>query len=254
MKAIEFEAARQVEVIESGGKVEQETRLFDSDHGQTRAMRSKEEAHDYRYFPDPDLLPLDLEREWVDDLKKNLPELPDDLKRRFVEQYGITSYDAGVLVGEKESAQFFEEVANGRDGKLVANWIMGEFFGALNKSGLSVLDSPISSDQLGGLIDRLADGTLSGRLAKEVFEIMFKDGGDADQIIEEKGLKQVTDSKAIDALIDEVIFTHPDKVAEYRGGKDKLMGWFVGQVMKASNGKANPGTVNTALLNKLNKD
>ena len=251
MRAIEYEAERQVEIIEDGGTVDQETRLFDPTRGETRSMRSKEEAHDYRYFPDPDLLPLEFEQAWVGELKASLPELPDALKARFVEEYGLSAYDAGVLVGEQESAAFFEDVAKGRDGKMAANWVTGEFFGALNKAGLGIGESPVTAAQLGGLIDRVSDGTVSGRLAKEVFEFMFESGQDADTIIEEKGLKQVTDTGAIEGIIDEVMAANPDKVEEFRGGKDKLMGWFVGQVMKASQGKANPAAVNKALAQKL---
>ena len=251
MRAIEYESQRQVNIIEGGNKVDQETRLFDSQKGETRPMRSKEEAHDYRYFPDPDLLPLKFEQSWVDKIKTSLPELPDSLKSRFIEQYGISSYDSGVLVGEQESAIYFESVANGRDGKLAANWVTGELFGALNKAGLDISSTPVSAVQLGGLIDRISDGTLSGRLAKEVFELMFESGRDADKIIEEKGLKQVTDEQAILDIIDKVFSLNPDKVEEYQSGKVKLMGWFVGQVMQASQGKANPAAVNKVLKEKL---
>ena len=251
MRAIEYESQRQVNIIEGGNKVDQETRLFDSQKGETRSMRSKEEAHDYRYFPDPDLLPLKFEQSWVDKIKTSLPELPDSLKSRFIEQYGISSYDSGVLVGEQESAIYFESVANGRDGKLAANWVTGELFGALNKAGLDISSTPVSAVQLGGLIDRISDGTLSGRLAKEVFELMFESGRDADEIIEEKGLKQVTDEQAILDIIDKVFSLNPDKVEEYQSGKVKLMGWFIGQVMQASQGKANPAAVNKVLKEKL---
>ncbi len=251
MRAIEYESQRQVNIIEGGNKVGQETRLFDSQKGETRSMRSKEEAHDYRYFPDPDLLPLKFEQSWVDKIKTSLPELPDSLKSRFIEQYGISSYDSGVLVGEQESAIYFESVANGRDGKLAANWVTGELFGALNKAGLDISSTPVSAVQLGGLIDRISDGTLSGRLAKEVFELMFESGRDADEIIEEKGLKQVTDEQAILDIIDKVFSLNPDKVEEYQSGKVKLMGWFIGQVMQASQGKANPAAVNKVLKEKL---
>jgi len=251
MRAIEYESQRQVNIIEGGNKVDQETRLFDSQKGETRSMRSKEEAHDYRYFPDPDLLPLKFEQSWVDKIKTSLPELPDSLKSRFIEQYGISSYDSGVLVGEQESAIYFESVANGRDGKLAANWVTGELFGALNKAGLDISSTPVSAVQLGGLIDRISDGTLSGRLAKEVFELMFESGRDADKIIEEKGLKQVTDEQAILDIIDKVFSLNPDKVEEYQSGKVKLMGWFIGQVMQASQGKANPAAVNKVLKEKL---
>ena len=251
MRAIEYEAARQVEVIEDGGTIDQETRLFDSARGETRSMRSKEEAHDYRYFPDPDLLPLEFEQSWVDELAASLPELPDARKARFMADFGLKAYDAGVLVGDQDFAGFFEAVAEGRDGKLAANWVTGELFGALNKAGKSITESPVTAAQVGTLIDRVSDGTLSVRLAKEVFEFMFESGRDADDIIEENGLKQVTDSGAIEVVIDQVMTDNPDKVEEYRAGRDKLMGWFVGQVMKASQGKANPAAVNKALSEKL---
>jgi len=252
MKALEYEAIRQVEILEEGGKIDQETRLFDSDQGVTRTMRSKEEAHDYRYFPDPDLLPLDLDPVWVEQLRKELPELPDAKKERFMAEYGLSADDSGVLVGERETAEYFELVAEERDGKLAANWVMGELFAALNAAALDISASPVSAAQLGGLVDRVADKTLSRRIAKEVFEIMFESGGEADEIIEARGLKQVSDSGAIEAVVDQIIADNPDKVAEYKGGKDKLMGWFVGQVMKASQGKANPQMANEALSKKLN--
>jgi aspartyl-tRNA(Asn)/glutamyl-tRNA(Gln) amidotransferase subunit B len=238
--------------LEEGGKIDQETRLFDSDRGVTRTMRSKEEAHDYRYFPDPDLLPLDLDPVWVEQLRKELPELPDAKKERFMAEYGLSADDSGVLVGERETAEYFELVAEERDGKLAANWVMGELFAALNAAALDISASPVSAAQLGGLVDRVADKTLSRRIAKEVFEIMFESGGEADEIIEARGLKQVSDSGAIEAVVDQIIADNPDKVAEYKGGKDKLMGWFVGQVMKASQGKANPQMANEALSKKLN--
>ena len=252
MKALEYEAIRQVEILEVGGKIDQETRLFDSGKGETRSMRSKEEAHDYRYFPDPDLLPVDLEADWVEELKRELPELPDAKKERFIDVYGLSVEEAGVLVAEKEIAEYFESVADGRDGKLAANWVTGELFGALNATGLDITASPVSALSLGGLVDRVADKTLSRRIAKEVFEIMFDTGGEADSIIEDRGLKQVTDTGAIEAVVEQVISDNPGKVAEYKGGKDKLMGWFVGQVMKASQGKANPQIANEILSQKLN--
>ena len=251
MKALEYEAERQVEILEDGGKIAQETRLFDANQGVTRTMRSKEEAHDYRYFPDPDLLPLKLDADWVEELRAALPELPDARKQRFMADYGLGVDDAGVLVAENYIAEYFEQVALGRDGKLAANWVMGELFGALNTAGLEISASPVSAEQLGGLVDRVADKTLSRRIAKEVFEIMFESGQGADTIIDERGLKQVSDSGAIDAVVDQVIADNPDKVAEYKGGKDKLIGWFVGQVMKASQGKANPQMANDALKKKL---
>jgi aspartyl-tRNA(Asn)/glutamyl-tRNA(Gln) amidotransferase subunit B len=240
-----------VKILEDGGKIAQETRLFDANQGVTRTMRSKEEAHDYRYFPDPDLPPLELDAAWVEELRAELPELPDAKKQRFITEFGLGAYDAGVLVGDRESAEFFEQVARGRDGKLAANWVTGEFFAALNAAGLAISASPVSADQLGGLIDRVADNTLSRRIAKEVFEIMFAGGQDADAIIDARGLKQVSDSGAIDAVVEQIIADNPDKVADYKGGKDKLIGWFVGQVMKASQGKANPQMANEALKKKL---
>jgi len=214
-------------------------------------MRSKEEAHDYRYFPDPDLLPLEFEQAWVDAIAASLPELPDDRKARFVEALGLSPYDAGVLVAEKEVANYFEAVATGRDAKVAANWITGDLFGALNKAGRDVADSPIAVTDLGALIDLIADDTISGRIAKDVFDEMFKTGRAPGEIVEEKGLRQVTDSGAIEAIVDAVMEFNQDKVAEYRGGKDKLLGFFVGQVMKQSQGKANPKIVNDLLKKKL---
>lgn len=251
MRAIDYEIERQIELVESGGAVVQETRLFDSGAGETRSMRSKEEAHDYRYFPDPDLLPLELDAAWIEEIKAGLPELPDEKKARLVGDYGLSPYDASVLVGEAENADFFEAVTQGRDAKIAANWVTGSLFGALNKAGLDVADSPISASQLGGLIDLIEDATISGRIAKDVFEIMFETGGDASIIVEEQGLTQVTDTGAIEAVIDEVMVAHADKVGEFRAGKEKLFGFFVGQVMRASNGKANPAAVNELLKDKL---
>ncbi|MBI1273753.1 MAG: Asp-tRNA(Asn)/Glu-tRNA(Gln) amidotransferase subunit GatB [Alphaproteobacteria bacterium] len=255
MQAIEYEARRQVEILEAGGKIDQETRLWDTQKGETRAMRSKEEAHDYRYFPDPDLLPLKLDAKWVDDIRVTLPELPDEKKARFVAEYGISVYDAGVLAAEREVADFYEQVAKGpagaRDGKLAANWVTGSLFGALNEAGKGVSESPVSAAQIGGLIDLIADNTISGRIAKDVFAEMFSTGRDAAAIVEEKGLRQVTDTGAIEAEIDKVLAANADKVAEYRGGKDKLFGFFVGQVMKATGGKANPAALNDLLGKKL---
>ena len=251
MAAIEYEARRQIEVLEEGGSIKQETRLWDTTKGVTRSMRSKEEAHDYRYFPDPDLLPLVLDPVWVEEIKKTLPELPDDKKQRFITDYKLSPYDAGVLVAEQAKAEFYERVAKGRDPKLASNWVTGDFFGALNKAGKDIGDSPVSAEALGGLIDLIADNTISGRIAKEVFEEMFATGKAASAIVEEKGLRQVTDTGAIEAVIDDVLAKNPDKVAEYRGGKDKLFGFFVGQTMKASGGKANPALVNEILKAKL---
>ena len=251
MKAIEVEARRQVAAIEGGGSVALETRLFDAERGLTRAMRSKEEAHDYRYFPDPDLLPLTLDPAWVEAERARLPELPDARKARFMGDYGLSAYDAGVLVAARETADYFETVAAGRDGKQAANWVTGALFGALNRAGLGIERSPVPAAALGALIDRVADGTVSKRSAGDVFEIMVSTGRDADAIIEEQGLRQVSDTGAIAALVDRVIADNPDKVADYRGGRVKLMGWFVGQTMKASGGKANPRAVNEALRARL---
>ena len=251
MLAIEAEAKRQVAVWESGGVVAQETRLFDVPRGETRSMRSKEDAHDYRYFPDPDLLPLVLDEDWVAALKAGLPELPDAKRARFVSQYGLPVYDAGVLVAEQATADFFEVVAKGRDAKLAANWMMGDFFAALNRTGATIETSPVSADDLGGLIDLIADDTINGRIAKEVLEAMVETGKDAATIVDEKGLRQVTDTGAIDDAVDKVMAANADKVAEFRGGKDKLFGFFVGQVMKAMAGKGNPAMVNEALKRKL---
>ncbi|MEM7122346.1 MAG: Asp-tRNA(Asn)/Glu-tRNA(Gln) amidotransferase subunit GatB [Pseudomonadota bacterium] len=250
-RAIEYEAMRQIDVLEAGGDVDQETRLFDVNRGETRSMRSKEEAHDYRYFPDPDLLPLRLEQAWVDGIGETLPELPDAKKDRFMAEFSLSAYDAGVLVAEQENAAFYEEVAEGRDKKLAANWVISELFGQLNKAGKSVDESPVSAAAMGELLDLIADGTISGRTAKDVFTDMFETGKAAGVIVEEKGLKQVSDTGAIEAVIDEVMAREDAKVAEYRGGKDKLFGFFVGQVMKASGGKANPKVVNELLRKKL---
>jgi aspartyl-tRNA(Asn)/glutamyl-tRNA(Gln) amidotransferase subunit B len=251
MQAIEAEAKRQVEVWEGGGLVEQETRLFDSSRGVTRSMRTKEDAHDYRYFPDPDLLPLVLDEAWVAELKSRLPELPDAKKRRFMRDHGLTAYDAGVLVAEQATADFYETVAKGRDAKTAANWVMGDLFAALNRAGRTITDSPVSAASLGRLLDLMADNTISGRIAKDVFEVMVETGGDPTVIVEEKGLRQVTDTGAIDAAVDKVLAANADKVADYRGGRDKLFGFFVGQVMKAMAGKGNPALVNETLKRKL---
>ncbi|MCA3247246.1 MAG: Asp-tRNA(Asn)/Glu-tRNA(Gln) amidotransferase subunit GatB [Azospirillum sp.] len=252
MQAIEYEAGRQVQLIEDGGKVDQETRLWDVAKGITRPMRSKEHAHDYRYFPDPDLLPLVLDPKDIARIKASMPELPDAKKARFVDQYKLTPYDASVLVAEQEQAAFFEEVAKGRkDPKLAANWVIVELFGALNKLGKDVTDSPVSAKNLAGLLDLIENDTISGRIAKDVFAIMVETGKDAAGIVEEKGLKQVTDTGAIDAAIAKVMAENEAKVAEYRAGKVTLFGWFVGQVMKATGGKANPAKVNEILKAKL---
>jgi aspartyl-tRNA(Asn)/glutamyl-tRNA(Gln) amidotransferase subunit B len=249
--AIEYETKRQIEVLENGGTIAQETRLWDTVKFVTRSMRSKEEAHDYRYFPDPDLLPLELDPAWVDQIKATLPELPDEKKARFIADYKLSPYDAGVLVAERASADFYEEVARGRDAKLAANWVMGELFGALNKQGMDIETSPVSAANLGGLVDLIADNTISGRIAKDVFAEMVETGKPAALIVEEKGLRQVTDTGAIESAIDGVLAANADKVADYRGGKEKLFGFFVGQVMKQTQGKANPALVNEILATKL---
>jgi aspartyl-tRNA(Asn)/glutamyl-tRNA(Gln) amidotransferase subunit B len=240
-----------VEVWESGQAVRQETRLYDPARGETRSMRSKEDAHDYRYFPDPDLLPLVIDQAWVDGLFAALPELPDAKKARFMHAYGLPSYDAGVLVMEQATADFYEAVAQGRDGKIAANWMLGDFFAGLNRMGRSIADSPVSAEGLGGLLDLLADATINGRIAKEVLEAMMETGETAAAIVEAKGLRQVTDTGAIDAAVDAVFAANPDKLAEYKAGKEKLFGFFVGQVMKAMAGKGNPALVNDAIRKKL---
>jgi len=251
-QAIEYEARRQIDVLEEGGSIRQETRLWDTNKGVTRSMRSKEHAHDYRYFPDPDLLPLKLDVDWVAKLKLGLPELPDPKRARFTAEFGLSDYDAGVLVAEKETADYYEQAAKGRDHKLTANWVISELFGVLNKSGKSIGESPISAQALGELVGLIQDNTISGRIAKDVFAAMFETGKAPAAIVEEKGLKQVTDTGAIDASIDEILAKNADKVAEYRSGKDKLFGFFVGQVMKATGGKANPAMLNERLKAKLN--
>jgi len=253
-QAIEHEAWRQIGVIEDGGKIEQETRLFDPDKGETRAMRSKEEAHDYRYFPDPDLLPLELAPSLVADLEKSLPELPDQKKARFIRDYALTDYDAGVLVAERETAAYFETVVKAggknRDAKLAANWVINELAGRLNREGKEIAAAPVSPAKLGSILDLMAQGTISGKIAKDVFEIVWNEGGDPREIVERRGLQQVTDVLAIEALVEEVIANNPDKVADAKKNP-KAVGWFVGQVMKASGGKANPQAVNDLLKKKL---
>ena len=249
-QAIEYEARRQIGILEDGGKIDQETRLFDPGKGETRSMRSKEEAHDYRYFPDPDLLPLEFSQAFVDELKKGLPELPDEKKARFIADYGVTAYDAGVLVAERAGADYFEAVAKGRDGKAAANWVINELFGRLNKDGKDVTSSPVSASQLGAIVDLIGEGTISGKLAKDLFEIVWTEGGDPKQIVEQRGMKQVTDTGAIEAAVDAVIAANPDKVEQAKA-KPTMIGWFVGQVMKQSGGKANPQAVNDILKAKL---
>ncbi len=249
-QAIDYEARRQIDILENGGVVEQETRLFDSARGVTRSMRTKEEAHDYRYFPDPDLLPLELTQAYVDDLKARLPELPDAKRQRFMRDYKLSAYDAGVLTAEKESADFFEAVAEGRDGKTAANWVVNELFGRLNKEGLDVTASPVSATQLGAIIDLITSGAISGKIAKDLFEIVWAEGGDPADIVEKRGLRQVTDTGAIEQAVDAVIAANPDKVEQVKA-KPAALGWFVGQVMKATGGKANPQAVNAILKKKL---
>ncbi|NNC38007.1 MAG: Asp-tRNA(Asn)/Glu-tRNA(Gln) amidotransferase subunit GatB [Hyphomonadaceae bacterium] len=249
-QAINYEARRQIDILESGGEIDQETRLFDNAKGETRTMRSKEDAHDYRYFPDPDLLPIKITDDFIAKIKANLPELPDARKARFIESYGIPAYDAGILTASKKKAEFYETLAKGRDAKIAANWMMGDLFGALNKAGIELEDSPVDAVALGGLLDRIADKTISGKIAKQVFEKMFAGEGSADDIIEKDGLKQVTDMGAIEKLVDDVIAANPDQAAKV-AENPKSMGWFVGQVMKASQGKANPQAVNEILRKKL---
>ena len=249
--AIEAEAARQIAVLEDGGSIAQETRLFDAAIGETRAMRSKEESHDYRYFPDPDLVPLVLDEDEVARIRADLPELPDARKARFMSAYALSAYDAEVLVAEREAADYFERVAEGGDPKVAANWVVGELFGALNKVGLEIAQSPVSAEALRGMLGLIADATISGRIAKEVFETMFETGEDAAAIVEARGLRQITDAGTIEAAVDAALAEHSDKVAEYRAGKTKLLGFFVGQVMKATGGKANPKLVNEVLRAKL---
>ncbi|MEE2980021.1 MAG: Asp-tRNA(Asn)/Glu-tRNA(Gln) amidotransferase subunit GatB, partial [Pseudomonadota bacterium] len=249
-RAIDYEVRRQIELIEGGGEVVQETRLFDPDKGETRPMRSKEEAHDYRYFPDPDLLPLTFEQSWVDGIAASLPELPDTQRQRFMDDYGLTADDAGQLVAEGERADYFEAVARGRDGKLAANWVIHDLFGALNKAEQEIADSPIAAADLGGLIELIANGDISGRIARDVFAEMFESGKPAIAIVEEKGLKQVSDTGEIEPIIDALIADNPGQADQY-ADNPKVIGWFVGQVMKATKGQANPGVVNDLLRKKL---
>jgi aspartyl-tRNA(Asn)/glutamyl-tRNA(Gln) amidotransferase subunit B len=254
-RAINFEIERQIDLLEGGGEVVQETRLYDADRNETRPMRSKEEANDYRYFPDPDLLPLEIDQAFIDEVAKTLPELPDARRDRFMSDYGLSHYDAGVLTASRELADFFERTveAAGGEGKLSANWVMGDLAGLLNKEGRDITDSPVSPTLLGGLLKRISDGTISGKIAKQVFEAMWAGEGDADSIIEQKGLKQITDSGAIEGIVRDIISKHPGQVEQYKGGQDKLLGFFVGQVMKATQGKANPGEVNKILKQLLSE-
>ena len=248
-RAINYEIERQIDVIESGAKVVQETRLYDADKNETRSMRSKEEANDYRYFPDPDLLPLELDQAFIDAVAKTLPELPDAKRDRFMQEFDLSRYDAGVLTASREMAGYFEKTvaAAGGEGKLSANWVMGELSGLLNKEGKDITESPVGPDMLGGMLQRITDGTISGKIAKQVFEAMWAGEGDADAVIEKKGLKQITDTGAIEAIVREVLENNPKQIEQYKAGQEKLMGYFVGQVMKATQGKANPGEVNKIL-------
>ncbi len=248
--AIDFEARRQIAILEDGGSIVQETRLYDPDRNETRSMRSKEEAHDYRYFPDPDLLPLEIEQAWVDHIAATMPELPDAKKARFMADFGLTDYDANVLTADLESAGFFEAVAKGRDGKQAANWVINELFGRLNKEGRAIVDSPVSAAQLGGILDLIASGEISGKMAKDLFEIIWTEGGNPADVAAARGMKQVTDTRAIEQAVDEIIAANPEQVEKAKANP-KLAGWFVGQVIKATGGKANPATVNALVAAKL---
>jgi aspartyl-tRNA(Asn)/glutamyl-tRNA(Gln) amidotransferase subunit B len=249
-QAIEYEARRQIGILEDGGSIVQETRLFDARKGETRSMRSKEEAHDYRYFPDPDLLPLVLDEAWVKSIAAGLPELPDAKKARFMADYGLTAYDASVLVAEREPADFFETVAKGRDGKMAANWVINELFGRLNKEGKTIAETPVNAAQLGAIVDLVQEGTISGKIAKDLFEIIWTEGGDPRAVVEARGMKQVTDTGAIEKAVEAIIAANPEKVEQARA-KPTLLGWFVGQVIKETGGKANPQAVNDLLKAKL---
>jgi aspartyl-tRNA(Asn)/glutamyl-tRNA(Gln) amidotransferase subunit B len=249
--SIDFESRRQMEIIEDGGKISQETRLWDPAKGETRSMRSKEEAHDYRYFPDPDLLPLHVQADWIAQIKSTLPELPDTKKHRFMKDYGLGLYDATVLIAERDRADYFEIATQNRDAKLTANWVINELLGLLNKQDIALSQSPVTATQLGGLIDLISNATISGKIAKDVFAQMYSTGKDAHTIVSEQGLQQVTDTGEIEKIIDEILAENPDNVAAYRGGKDKLFGFFVGQVMKRMAGKANPAALNDILKRKL---
>lgn len=254
-QAIEYEARRQIEILEDGGQIDQETRLYDPNKGETRSMRSKEEAHDYRYFPDPDLLPLEFSQNFVDELKAELPELPDQKKTRFVADFGLSAYDASVLVAERESAVFYETVLDrlanrARDGKMAANWVINELFGRLNKEGRDITGSPVNAEQLAAIVDLIGEATISGKIAKDLFEIVWQEGGDPRALVESRGMKQVTDLSAIEKVVDDIIAANPDKAAQVKD-KPQSLGWFVGQVMKSSGGKANPQAVNELLKSKL---
>jgi aspartyl-tRNA(Asn)/glutamyl-tRNA(Gln) amidotransferase subunit B len=252
-QAIEYEARRQIEVIEGGGTIAQQTRLFDANKGVTRSMRSKEEAHDYRYFPDPDLLPVNLSEEFVEEIRRTLPELPDDKKRRLVDKLGLSGYDADVLVAERATAEYFEAAAEGQDAKTVANWVTSDLFGYLNKEDLDIADSPVAAKQLGALVGLISDGTISGRIARDVFTEMCATSKDPAVVVEEKGLKQVSDSGELEGIVDEAIAKGPAQVEQYKSGNEKIIGWFVGQVMQATKGEANPQMVNEILRKKLSE-
>jgi len=248
--AIDFEARRQISILEDGGTIDQETRLYDAEKNETRSMRSKEEAHDYRYFPDPDLLPLEIDQKWVDGIAENLPELPDEKKIRFIKEFKVTEYDASVLTADLSDAEYFEKIANGRDGKQAANWVINELFGRLNKADLTIKESPISTTQLGDILDLISKGDISGKIAKDLFEIVWTEGGNPSDIVDKRGMKQVTDTTKIEAAIDKIMIENPDQVTKAKENP-KLAGWFVGQVMKISQGKANPGLVNKMLKENL---
>ncbi len=252
-QAIEYEARRQIEVIEGGGTIAQQTRLFDANKGVTRSMRSKEEAHDYRYFPDPDLLPVNLSEEFVEEIRRTLPELPDDKKRRLVDKLGLSGYDADVLVAERATAEYFEAAAEGQDAKTVANWVTSDLFGYLNKEDLDIADSPVAAKQLGALVGLISDGTISGRIARDVFTEMCATSKDPAVVVEEKGLKQISDSGELEGIVDEAIAKGPAQVEQYKSGNEKIIGWFVGQVMQATKGEANPQMVNEILRKKLSE-
>ena len=249
--AIVYESKRQIKLIDSGKRIDQETRLYDINSGETRSMRSKEDAHDYRYFPDPDLLPLVLEKEWIENIKKNIPELPDEKKARFVKEYSLSNYDAEVIVSDKTTSEYYEAVVKGRTPKLVTTWVTGELFSVLNKKNISIQDSPVSAHMMGELLDNIESGKISNRLAKDIFEDMCETGKNPNLIIEEKGLSQISDEGEIEKLVDEVLNSNPENIEKYKNGKTKLLGFFVGEVMKLSKGKANPGTLNKLLKKKL---
>jgi aspartyl-tRNA(Asn)/glutamyl-tRNA(Gln) amidotransferase subunit B len=248
--AIDYEARRQISILEDGGMIDQETRLYDAEKNETRSMRSKEEAHDYRYFPDPDLLPLEIEQKWVDEIYNNLPELPDEKKIRFIKEFNVTEYDASVLTADLADAEYFEKIAKGRDGKQAANWVINELFGRLNKADLSIENSPISTNQLGDILDLISKGDISGKIAKDLFEIVWNEGGNPSEIVNKRGMKQVTDTTQIESAVDKIMNENPNQVAKAKENP-KLAGWFVGQVMKATGGKANPKAVNEIIAKKL---